>query len=370
MFARAEEGSFEHIAYRCTTDQITILAYLGEGGAFSITENGKQLGYANWQKKNHYVTEDKSIEIVSVSNKGYLRYPKKQQEYRCDSLDVISYSKEMGRPVKAISYGGRFRSGPGTHYNQPYALNKVAPVYLLEDTGVFQAAEGGGLHWFKVLSEKGVGYKPASFMCALGVAIEKLSPTCSQSTIDMAKQNGSFSGLKKRFDRENHASFSVKLSSVVGQFASQYTSIDEKHCKTLNSDDHYSVQSCPGFAGIEVKVEDVDLRQSITLVIDNKDYPLNFGQTTNHHFNELGSMIEWRYPVKQPKTITSMIVRMNVSENPDKPEKVTSYLIVTKIMKNNACVVGKISPQSDGSQNNKARLMADNAANMGCLSSR
>ncbi|MCX4029401.1 hypothetical protein H0A36_03075 [Endozoicomonas sp. SM1973] len=373
-FAYSEEGGFDHVAYRCVTDKATVVAYLGEGGSFSLTANGKHIGFARWQKNNTYVSADNSLEIESSGQKGLLRYLNTQQEYPCDYLDFITYSAVSGRPIKAISYGGRFRAGPGTSYNQPFALNKIVPVYLLQDTGVFQQAEGGGYHWFKVLTAKGVAYKPGDFMCTLDVAIPNISYHCKTPTINDAKQNGTHAALKsglspKILDSLIQTKAIVKEKTQASQFSSRYTSIDEQHCKTLESDDHSSVQSCPGFTNIMVNVTDFDLRQSITLIRNNQEFPLHFSETVSSNFSELGSKIEWRFPNDKPDQVMSMIVRLNVAENPEQPEKNTSYLVVSKISAKQACVVGKIPPQRDGSQNRKARLLADKAASLACVNS-
>ncbi|WP_163833941.1 hypothetical protein [Spartinivicinus ruber] len=372
--AYSEEGGFEHVAYRCITDKTTILAYLGEGGSFQLTANEKNLGYANWQNNNTYVTADNSIEIVSTGNKGLLRYPKAQQEYSCDYLNFITYSALSGRPVKAISYGGRFRAGPDTSYNQPFALNKIVPVYLLQDTGVFQAADGTGYHWFKVLTAKGVAYKPGDFMCTLDTVIPNIPYQCKASTINDAKQNGTHAALKPGLSQEIldgliQSKPSTEAKTRISQFQSHYTSIDEQHCKTLELDNHSSVQSCQGFANIVVKVTDFDLRQSITLVQNNREFPLHFSDTVSSSFSELGSKVEWRYQGNNPDQVVSMIARLNVSDNSEQPGKVKSYLVVSKILADQACVVGKIPPQQDGSQNTKARQLADKAATLDCVNS-
>ena len=60
-----------------------------------------------------------------------------------------------------------------------------------------------------------------------------------------------------------------------------------------------------------------------------------------------------------------LIIRYNASENPEKPEKTTSYLVVTKITKDTACITDIVKPSKD--QNETARKLADEAANKPCL---
>ena len=60
-----------------------------------------------------------------------------------------------------------------------------------------------------------------------------------------------------------------------------------------------------------------------------------------------------------------MIVRLDVNDDPDDLDKITSYLIVSKITPNNICIVGKIFPQPK--QNELARAMLDAKEELPCL---
>jgi len=165
------------------------------------------------------------------------------------------------------------------------------------------------------------------------------------------------------------ASISIGVLPVyAGNFDSSYTSVKEKDCTTLETHEAGSVQSCPKFGDIKVKVIEGDLRQSITLNRNGTDYPLNFWETVSANWSELGPKIEWRYKTGKSGNPVGIIVRLNVSENPEKPQKKTSYLVVSKITTDNICVVGKVSPQAK--QNQKARTMAEQSADMSCLNTK
>jgi len=165
------------------------------------------------------------------------------------------------------------------------------------------------------------------------------------------------------------ASISIGVLPVyAGNFDSSYTSVKEKDCTTLETHEAGSVQSCPKFGDIKVKVIEGDLRQTITLNRKGTDYPLNFLETVSANWSELGPKIEWRYKTGKSGNPVGIIVRLNVSENPEKPQKKTSYLVVSKITTDNICVVGKVSPQSN--QNQKARTMAEQSADMSCLNAK
>ena len=160
---------------------------------------------------------------------------------------------------------------------------------------------------------------------------------------------------------------SSTLYSMAGSalYQSAYTSIDEKDCHTISTHDLGATQLCKSFAQIDVKVIESDLRQTITLERNGTPYPLEFWRKVSSSWSLLGKKIEWRYPKGQASNPIAMIARFKVSENPDNADDMTSYLVVSKISKDEICPVGKIRPQAD--QNRLAREMADRSAQMKCV---
>ncbi len=162
---------------------------------------------------------------------------------------------------------------------------------------------------------------------------------------------------------------STQSASATPLYDSSYTSIVAAGCKTIQFDEESasSTQQCESFWQIGVLVLEGDLRQSITLVRDGQEYPLEFWSTVTSAFSELGDKIEWRHIKRRPDRLAGMIVRLNAAENPEQPEQTTAYLVVSKVTPQQVCVVGKIPPQADGSQNVQARVMAEQAERMACL---
>ena len=106
----------------------------------------------------------------------------------------------------------------------------------------------------------------------------------------------------------NERDFSANTSS--------YTSIDEKDCITLDSDNVGSIQECESFAGIIVKVIEGDIRQSIILTRDEKEYDLDFTSTVSSAFSSLGLKIEWRHEfgkLKRFKPMNQTLMQMTSS---------------------------------------------------------
>ena len=60
----------------------------------------------------------------------------------------------------------------------------------------------------------------------------------------------------------------------------------------------------------------------------------------------------------------ALIVRLNVSEDVEDTSKTTSYLIVSKITKDFACVTDVVKPSKD--QNVQARKLADSSSQRAC----
>ncbi len=151
------------------------------------------------------------------------------------------------------------------------------------------------------------------------------------------------------------------------KYTSSYTSIDEKDCITLDSDDLGSIEECESFGDIGVRVIEGDIRQSITLTRKNREYILNFQSIVNASFSTLGNQIEWRHEKDKPENVKGMIVRLDINDDPNDLDKISSYLVVSKITPNNICIVGKILLQPK--QNELARAMLDAKDELPCLKS-
>jgi len=146
---------------------------------------------------------------------------------------------------------------------------------------------------------------------------------------------------------------------------SSYTSIEQKDCITLDSDNIGLVQECEAFEDIGVKVLVGDTRKSIILTRNEREYDLEFLSMLKPLFSSFGSKLEWRHELINSKNIKGVIIPINMSDDIENLEKTTSYLIVTKITKDKICVVAKIAPQKD--QNEIAREILDTNEDLPCL---
>ena len=146
---------------------------------------------------------------------------------------------------------------------------------------------------------------------------------------------------------------------------SSYTSIEQKDCTTLDSDNIGSVQECESFENIGVKVLVGDTRESIILTRNEREYDLELLSTFKNIFSSFGSKLEWRHELTNSKNIKGVIIPLNISDDFENLDKTTSYLVVTKIKKNKICVVAKISPQKE--QDEIAREILDTDEDLPCL---
>ena len=147
---------------------------------------------------------------------------------------------------------------------------------------------------------------------------------------------------------------------------SVYSSLEEKRCRKIKSpnvdEDDYEIR-CRGAAGYTLVVTEGDLRQNITVVTPKGvEHSLDLWDVVSGGFSYVGPRAEWRLVNKRP---IAFIIRYNASEDPEKPDKKTSYLVVTKITATEICVTDKITPSA--SANEVARRAANTATTRPCL---
>lgn len=148
-----------------------------------------------------------------------------------------------------------------------------------------------------------------------------------------------------------------------------YTDLKTEKCKTIESfpDEGGSYRGvCAGVGGFRLEVLEGDLRQSINIIaLKGKKFELDFWTKVSGGFSSVGEKAEWRVTGKGKSAKPfALIVRYNVSENPEKPEQTTSYLVVTKITNKTACITDVVKPSADA--NELARQLADSSPNRNC----
>jgi hypothetical protein len=150
---------------------------------------------------------------------------------------------------------------------------------------------------------------------------------------------------------------------------SVYTGVSEKECRKLKSSSDDYLGRCRGISGYSLLVSEGDLRQNVVVVTPaGSKHSLELWSVVSSAFSMLGPKAEWRVTKQNGKAVPfALILRYNASEDPEKPEKKTSYLVVTKITSTEVCVTDKIVPGPKA--NEEARQLADQAAGKPCLKS-
>jgi|SRR4030095_5183526 hypothetical protein len=158
--------------------------------------------------------------------------------------------------------------------------------------------------------------------------------------------------------------------SAVQSNQSLYTSVAPKDCRSTKSasqeGDSYEGR-CRGASGYSLIVEEGDLRTNVKVVTPRgQQHSLELWNVVSGGFSSLGPKAEWRMTRRAGKLVpVGLILRFNASENPSEPNKITSYLVVTKITTDGICVTEKILPGPNA--NADARRAADGAASKDCL---
>lgn len=147
---------------------------------------------------------------------------------------------------------------------------------------------------------------------------------------------------------------------------SVYTSLGEAQCRLVEKDEETGATSsrCPGTAGYALLVHDWDARMTVDVVAPGgRTHRLRYSGVISSAFSSLGPRAEWRMRDGKP---IALIVRVNAFENPDTPDRATSYLAVARIAPGEVCVTDRIPPTTP-SANEAARQAADQSASRPCM---
>jgi len=149
---------------------------------------------------------------------------------------------------------------------------------------------------------------------------------------------------------------------------SVYTPLGDKQCRTIKSheagDEGFEAR-CRGTAGYNLLLSEGDLRQNIVVITpQGKEHSLELWSVVSSGFSSVGPKAEWRIATQTRKPV-ALILRYNANEDATQPNKLLSYLVVTKITATEICVTDKISPSPTA--NEDARRAADASSTKSCL---
>jgi hypothetical protein len=183
----------------------------------------------------------------------------------------------------------------------------------------------------------------------------------------VAKERGADDSRMPAFVTDSApAGTSADASDSLSLIRSIYTSLAETDCRLVERDEETGATSsrCPGAAGYALMVHDYDARMTVDVVAPGRrTHRLRYSGVITSAFSSLGPRAEWRMQKGEP---SALIVRVNAFENPDAPDRATSYLAVAKITVRETCVTDRIPPTTPNA-NEAARRAADQAASRPCM---
>jgi hypothetical protein len=151
--------------------------------------------------------------------------------------------------------------------------------------------------------------------------------------------------------------------------ASVYTNLSPKACRQMEPDRADGILyrgECPGIGGFKLEVTEGDARQDLSIILPGGEIrELRFFEHVSSAFSGLGGKAEWRVRRSGSKIVpAALLVRFDAYENPDFPERVTSYLVVVRLNPDAPCITDVLKPSKN--QNLIGRELADRAAERAC----
>jgi hypothetical protein len=147
-------------------------------------------------------------------------------------------------------------------------------------------------------------------------------------------------------------------------FTSAYTDLDIDQCLVLEADDFGASWACPGYKGFPVKVQEGDLRFSISYGFEPEKNSAGF--QTLPPFNNLGAKLEWRLSnAKGYFFPIATIVRYHTA-NVETGENKGQVLVVTQLAEGNSCHIAYVDALANKDANELARAAADKSGKFNC----
>lgn len=138
--------------------------------------------------------------------------------------------------------------------------------------------------------------------------------------------------------------------------ASQFTSLAEKDCRTLEANEDEGGDwrgACPGIAPYSLELVSGDLRDDLVVVRGSAKTALAIPELVAHGaFDSLGETAEWRGKAGEMPDV--LVARVRVAD--DKGISDSGSLVIARLG-DRPCIVGVVPPMRD--QSARARALAD-----------
>ena len=125
--------------------------------------------------------------------------------------------------------------------------------------------------------------------------------------------------------------------------------------------DFATLRCAPTISGWTVQIDYDDSRESITLLRNGREYPLDLWRVVDGRFSHVGKIFEFRFRNGKP---VAGIVRFNHVIDDNNTQ--VSNLVVVRLAPT-PCVARVVPPSEGASQNSKARTIADRVERYACI---
>lgn len=155
----------------------------------------------------------------------------------------------------------------------------------------------------------------------------------------------------------------IVAGPALGQsgFTSAYTDLDlDADCLLLEADDFGASWACPGYKGYPLRVQEGDLRFSLSYGFDPDANAVGF--QTLPPFNHLGTKLEWRLSNSLGRWMPVATIVRYFTADPETGEDKGQVLVVSQVAPGNSCHIAYVDALANAEANQLAREAADRAA--------
>ncbi len=146
---------------------------------------------------------------------------------------------------------------------------------------------------------------------------------------------------------------------------SAYTDLNlDADCLVLDADDFGATWSCPGYKGYPLRVQEGDLRFSLSYGFDPDANSVGF--QTLPPFNHLGEKLEWRLSNASGRWMPVATIVRFFTADVETGEDKGQVLVVSKVAPGEFCHVAYVDALANKDANQMARDAADKAEAFDC----
>lgn len=161
------------------------------------------------------------------------------------------------------------------------------------------------------------------------------------------------------------AGWSVGPALAQSGLTSAYTDLNlDADCLVLEADDFGATWACPGYKGYPLRVQEGDLRFSLSYGFEPDNNAVGF--QTLPPFNRLGEKLEWRLSNASGQWLPVATIVRYFTADVETGEDKGQVLVVSKVAPGDSCHIAYVDALANADANQLARDAADQAADFDC----